>query len=76
MKNKAGINQNKRTHSQKLKKKGHKYNIKGNNKTNKKGAKEKHSTNWKIRLKMAINSYLSIITLNVKGLNECSNQKT
>ena len=31
--------------------------------------KEKHRINWKTRFKMAINMYLSIITLNVKGLN-------
>ena len=35
----------------------------------KKGRKEKHRINWKTRFKMAINTYLSIITLNVNGLN-------
>ena len=30
---------------------------------------EKHRINWKTRFKMAINTYLSIITLNVNGLN-------
>ena len=35
----------------------------------KKGGKEKHRINWKTRFKMAINTYLSIITLNVSGLN-------
>ena len=30
--------------------------------------KEKHRINWK-RFKMAINTYLSIITLNVNGMN-------
>ena len=31
--------------------------------------KEKHRLNWKTRCKMAINMYLSIVTLNVNGLN-------
>ena len=31
--------------------------------------KEKHRLNWKTRCKMAINTYLSIVTLNVNGLN-------
>ena len=35
----------------------------------KKGRKEKHKINWKTRYKMVINAYLSIITLNVSGLN-------
>ena len=35
----------------------------------KKRTKEKHRINWKIRFKMAINTYLSIITLNVNRLN-------
>ena len=35
----------------------------------KKDRKEKHRINWKTRFKMAINTYLSIITLNVNGLN-------
>ena len=35
----------------------------------KKGTKEKHGINWKTRIKMAINTYLSIITLNVNGLH-------
>ena len=35
----------------------------------KKRRKEKHRINWKTRFKMAINAYLSIITLNVNGLN-------
>ena len=32
--------------------------------------KEKHRINWKTRFKMEINAYLSIITLNVNGLND------
>ena len=35
----------------------------------KKGTKEKHTINWKTRFKMSIHTYLSIITLNVNGLN-------
>ena len=35
----------------------------------KKRRKDKHRIYWKTRLKMAINKYLSIITLNVNGLN-------
>ena len=31
--------------------------------------KEKHRINWKTRFKTAINTYLSIITLNFNGLN-------
>ena len=34
-----------------------------------KEAKEKHRINWKMRFKMAINTYVSTITLNVKELN-------
>ena len=29
----------------------------------------KHRMNWKMRFKMAINSHLSVITLNANGLN-------
>ena len=31
--------------------------------------KKKHRINWKTRVTMAINTYLSIIILNVNGLN-------
>ena len=34
-----------------------------------KGTKDKQKINWKTGFKMAINTYLSITTLNVKGLN-------
>ena len=37
--------------------------------TQKKGIKEKHGINWKKRFKMKINTYVSIIILNVSGLN-------
>ena len=35
----------------------------------KKGRMENHRINWNTRFKMAINNHLSIITLNVSGLN-------
>ena len=35
----------------------------------KKVRKEKHRMNWKIRFQTAINTYLSIITLNINGLS-------
>ena len=35
----------------------------------KKGRMEIHRINWNMRFKMAINNHLSIITLNVNGLN-------
>ena len=35
----------------------------------KKRRKEKHRINWKTRFKMAIKTHLSIINLNVNGLN-------
>ena len=34
-----------------------------------KGTKEKYKINWKTSFKIAINTYLSIITLNFSGLN-------
>ena len=40
-----------------------------NQKKKKKGKKEKHRLKWKTRFKTAKNTYLSIITLNVNGLN-------
>ena len=69
LKNRATTNQNQTLHSQKLKRRGHKHKIKGNHLTKKKGTKGEHRINWKTKFKMAINSYLSIITLNVSGLN-------
>ena len=70
LKNRATTNQNQTLHSQKLKRKGCKHKINGNYPTKKqKGTKEKHRINWKTRFKMAINTYLSIIALNVNGLN-------
>ena len=61
-------NQNQTIHSQKLKRKGHSIEEMKIFQP-KKGTKEKHRINWKTRFKMAINIYLSIITLNVNGLN-------
>ena len=57
-----------------IKKKNHKHNTKENHqttkgKTKKKGTKKKHKINWKTGFKMAINTYLSTIILNVNGQN-------
>ena len=43
--------------------------IKPQKKNKKKGTKKKQRINWKTRSNMAINTYVSIITLNVKGQN-------
>ena len=51
----------------KTKNKSTKHKINGNHPTKKR--KEKHRINWKTRFKMTIITYLSIITLNVNGLN-------
>ena len=69
LKNRASTNQNQTSHSQTLKRKVLKHEINGNHSTKKERKKEKHRINWKTRFKMAINTYLSIITLNVNGLN-------
>ena len=77
LKNRATTNQNQTSHSQKLKRKVLKHKINGKHpikkkkkkERKKKRRKEKHRINWKTRFKMAINTYLSIITLNVNGLN-------
>ena len=68
LKNRATTNQNQTLHSQKLKRKVLKHKINGNHPTQKR-RKEKHRINWKTRFKMAINTYLSIITLNVNRPN-------
>ena len=68
LKNRATTNQNQILRSQTLKRKVHKNKINENHPT-KKRRNEKHRINWKTRFKMAINTYLSIITLNVNGLN-------
>ena len=70
LKNRATTNQNQTLHSQKLKRKVLKRKINGNHPNKKKkGTKEKHRINWETRFKMVINTYLSIIALNVNGLN-------
>ena len=60
----------------KTKRRDHKHNIKANhknhkrkNKKKKKETKRKYKINEKTQFKMAINTYLSIITLKVNGLN-------
>ena len=51
-----------------------KHKINGNHPTQKR-RKEKYRINWKTRIQMAINMYLSITSLKYQ-LTECSNQKT
>ena len=64
LKNRATTNQNWTLHSQKLK------SIQTENKwkSSNQKKKEKYRINWKTRFKMAINTYLSIIILNVNLL--------
>ena len=75
LQNRATSIQNETLHSQKLKRKAYKDEINGNHpyqkkkKVKKKGRKEKQRIHWKTGFKMSINTYLSIITLNVNGLN-------
>ena len=69
LKNRATTNQNQTLYSQKLKRKVHKQKINGNNPASKRKEHGRNRINWKTRFKMAINKYLSIITLNVNGLN-------
>ena len=70
LKNRATTSQNQILHLQKMKKK----NTQADNNwrpsnQKKKGRMENHRINWNTRFKMAINNHLSIITLNVSGLN-------
>ena len=72
LKNRAGTNQNQTLHSQKMKKKKTilKQKIIGDYPTKKRKEEWRlNSINWKMRFEMAINNHLSIITLNVNGLN-------
>ena len=70
LKNRATTNQNQILHSQKLKRKVLEHKINRNHPTKKiEESKEKHRINQKTRFKMAINTYLSIITLNANELN-------
>ena len=68
LKNRATTNQNQILHSRKLKRRGYKYKGKSS-KQKKKERKEKHRIIWKTRFKIAINTYLSIIILNINELN-------
>ena len=70
LKKRATTNQNQTLHSPKNEKKNTqaKNNWRPSNQK-KKGRMENHRINWKMRFKMAINNHLSIITLNVNGLN-------
>ena len=75
LKNRESTNQNQTLHSQKMKRKILKQKITGDHPTKKKkGRMEKHRINWKMRFKMAINNNLSIIILNVNGLNASINR--
>ena len=47
----------------------HKHKISGNHPTKKRKKERRNRINWKSRFKMAINTHLSIITLNINGLN-------
>ena len=67
LKNRATASQKHTIESQKPERK-HKHKRKSSN-HKKKGTKKKHRINWKTRFKMAINTYVPIITLNVNGLN-------
>ena len=68
LKNRATTNQKQTIDSQKPKR-GHKCKRKSSNHTQKR-TKKKYRINWKIRFKqITINTYVSIITLNVNGLN-------
>ena len=70
LKNRATTNQNQTLHSQKLKRKILKHKINGNHPTQKrKEAKRNTESTAKTRFKMAINTYPSIIALNINGLN-------
>lgn len=59
--------------TQELKRKKYKHNTKGNNQTTKEKTKRKEQRNTKsvgkIKIKMVMNTYLSMITLNVNELN-------
>ena len=57
------------TDSQKTKRREQKHKTKGNHQTTKKKEQRRHRINWKARFEMAINTYLSIITLNINGLD-------
>ena len=63
LKNRKTTNKKQTLHSQKLKRRVYKHKIKRNHPTTKKkGSEGKYRIKWKIRFKMAINTYLSIIT--------------
>ena len=73
LKNRATTSQNQALHLKKMKekKKTLKQIITRDHPTKKKkkGRMENHRINWNMRFKMAINNHLSLITLNVNGLN-------
>jgi len=69
LKNRATTNQNLTLHSQKLKRNVFKHKINGNHPTKKRKEERRNRINGKTRFKMETNTYLSIITLNVNGIN-------
>ena len=70
LKNRATTNQNQILHSQTLKIKVHEHKIIGNHPTRKRKEERRNiESTGKTKFKMEINTYLSIITLNVNGLN-------
>ena len=73
LKNRVTAYRKSKTDSQKPKRKELKYktieNHKRKNKKKMKGTKKKYNINWKTRFKMAINTYLLKISLNVNGLS-------
>ena len=72
LKNRVTTYQKHTADSQKPKRRERNYNTEENHQTTKgktKRTKKKYKINGKTRFKMAINTYLSIITLNVNGLN-------
>ena len=74
LKNRTTTNQKHTIDLWKPKRREHKYNTKENHQTTKgktkekKGKKKKYKINRKTNFKMSINTYVSVITLNVNGL--------
>ena len=70
LKNRVTTNQKHTTESQEPKRREHKQERrKSSSHKKEKGTKKKHKIKGKTRFKMAVNTYLSIIALNVNGLN-------
>ena len=77
LKNRVTTNQKHTTESQEPKRREHKQEgRKPPNHKKEKGTKKKHKIKGKTRFKMAVNTYLSIIALNVNGLNAAIKRHT